>query len=106
MRGQTYHIVDCDDYTRNWYSEQQVEQAPGMRPPQDPYEIREAQERKKRKDYDMAKQRRVQAEMMHKEEVKHRYALDVYVCMYVYVRVYVVKILVYVDMYIYTYIFI
>jgi hypothetical protein len=51
-----------------------MEQPAGLRAPLDPYEIREAQERKKRRDYDLAKQRRIQAEMMHKEEVKHRCA--------------------------------
>jgi hypothetical protein len=39
----------------------------------DPNEVRENRERKKRRDYEMAKQRRIQSEMMHVEEVKHRY---------------------------------
>eukprot|EP00285_Hemiselmis_virescens_P014834 CAMPEP_0173403448 /NCGR_PEP_ID=MMETSP1356-20130122/56846_1 /TAXON_ID=77927 ORGANISM="Hemiselmis virescens, Strain PCC157" /NCGR_SAMPLE_ID=MMETSP1356 /ASSEMBLY_ACC=CAM_ASM_000847 /LENGTH=633 /DNA_ID=CAMNT_0014363981 /DNA_START=26 /DNA_END=1924 /DNA_ORIENTATION=- len=73
VRGQTYHIFDCDHYTRNWYAEQGVQMPAPLQPPLDPYEIREMQERKKRKDYEMAKQRRVQAEMMHTEEVKHRF---------------------------------
>ncbi len=72
VRGQTYHIIDCDEYTRNWFSEQQMEQPAGLRAPSDPYEIRETQEKRKRRDYEQAKQRRMQAEMMHKEEVKHR----------------------------------
>jgi hypothetical protein len=40
--------------------------------PLDPNEVRENRERKKRRDYEMAKQRRIQSEMMHVEEVKHR----------------------------------
>ena len=73
VRGQTYHLIDCDHYTRNWYAEQNIMMEEPLQAPLDPFEIREMKERKKRKDYETAKQRRVQAEMMHTEEVKHRF---------------------------------
>ena len=73
MRGQIVHFTDCDDYTRKWYSEQGVTLGQPLQAPMDPNEVRENRERKKRKDYEMAKQRRIQSEMMHVEEVKHRF---------------------------------
>ena len=73
MRGQVVHFADCDDYTRKWYAEQGVTLGPPLQAPMDPNHVRENRERKKRKDYEMAKQRRIQSEMMHVEEVKHRF---------------------------------
>jgi len=73
IRGQIMHFCDCDEYTRKWYAEQGVTLGPPLQAPMDPNEVRENRERKKRKDYEMAKQRRMQSEMMHVEEVKHRF---------------------------------
>ena len=73
MRGQTLHLCNCDEYTRNWYSGQGVVMGPELKAPLDPNEVRENRERKKRRDYEMAKQRRIQSEMMQVEEVKHRF---------------------------------
>eukprot|EP00802_Teleaulax_amphioxeia_P006856 Tamp_06861.p1 GENE.Tamp_06861~~Tamp_06861.p1 ORF type:complete len:769 (+),score=184.16 Tamp_06861:264-2309(+) len=73
VRGQLLHLVDCDEYTRNWYEQQGVVLGPALQAPLDPNEVRENRERKKRRDYEMAKQRRIQSEMMHVEEVKHRF---------------------------------
>jgi hypothetical protein len=73
MRGQIVHFVDCDEYTRKWYAEQGFTLGPALQAPMDPNDVRENRERKKRKDYEMAKQRRIQSEMMHVEEVKHRF---------------------------------
>jgi hypothetical protein len=73
LRGQTCHLVDTDEYTRNWYGEQGIELGEPLQPPLDPNEVRERNERKKRKDFEMAKQRRVQADLMRVEEVKHRF---------------------------------
>eukprot|EP00286_Rhodomonas_abbreviata_P016893 CAMPEP_0181320342 /NCGR_PEP_ID=MMETSP1101-20121128/18072_1 /TAXON_ID=46948 /ORGANISM="Rhodomonas abbreviata, Strain Caron Lab Isolate" /LENGTH=608 /DNA_ID=CAMNT_0023428039 /DNA_START=29 /DNA_END=1852 /DNA_ORIENTATION=+ len=73
IRGQVVHMVDCDDYTRKWYREQGQELGEPLQAPTDPNEIREMRERRKRKDYEMAKQRRIQTEMMQVEEVKHRF---------------------------------
>jgi hypothetical protein len=73
IRGQVMHFTDCDEYTRNWYAEQGVTLGQPLQAPMDPNEVRENRERKKRKDYEMAKQRRIQSEMMHVEEVKHRF---------------------------------
>eukprot|EP00961_Rhodomonas_salina_P166500 2243634-Rhodomonas_salina.1 len=73
VRGQVVHIVDADEYTRKWYMEQATELGEPLQAPTDPNEIREMRERRKRKDYEMAKQRRIQADMMQVEEVKHRF---------------------------------
>ena len=73
VRGQVLHLVDCDEYTRKWYLEQGVTLGQALQAPMDPNEVRENRERKKRRDYEMAKQRRIQADLMHVEEVKHRF---------------------------------
>eukprot|EP00960_Hanusia_phi_P049974 759911-Hanusia_phi.AAC.12 len=73
MRAKQIHLIDCDEFTRSWYLEQGIEMDAPQQAPEDPYEIREMAESKKRRDYEMAKQRRIQKELMQVEEVKHRF---------------------------------